>query len=473
MTSIVWFRQDLRIQDNPALVHASQQKSPILFLYIYDDTLPPEQTMGGAQQWWLYNSLTALGDQLKKRFDTPLILKRGNPLSILKTICHEIEATGLYWNRCYEPHSIERDQKIKSHFKGTIDVASFNGGLLFEPWEVMNKSGNPFQVFTPFYKHASAHISPRPLEKTPNPIKGFSKPLKSDDLEDWNLLPQNPDWAQKFAAYWQPGEDGGHQKLQSFLRDRLQDYAANRDVPSVQAVSELSPHIHFGEISPHQAWFGAKDTDATQKNIDKFLSELGWREFSYYILFHFPHIPTKNFNQKFDGFPWDKNTKMLTAWQTGKTGYPIVDAGMRQLWETGWMHNRLRLIVGSFLTKHLLHNWRDGAAWFWDTLLDADLANNSASWQWIAGSGADAAPYFRIFNPMLQSKKFDPEGTFIRKWVPELKNLSNQEIHAPWELSQDTLEKAGIVLGDTYPHPMIDHQKARERALQAFHKLGH
>lgn len=472
MTSIVWFRQDLRIQDNPALTHAAQQKTPTLFLYIYDDTVPPEQTMGSAQRWWLYHSLKALDAQLRKRFDTPLILKRGKPLSILKTICQNTGITSLYWNRCYEPYSIERDQKIKAYFKGKIDVESFNGSLLFEPWEVMNKSGNPFQVFTPFYKHASAHISPRSLEKSPDAIKGASKKLQSDDLETWSLLPQNPDWAQKFAAYWQPGEEGAHKKLRSFLTGRLQSYAAQRDVPSAQSVSELSPHIHFGEISPHQAWFGAKDTDTTQKNIDKFLSELGWREFSYYLLFHFPHISTENFNKKFDSFPWDKNTQMLTAWQKGKTGYPIVDAGMRQLWETGWMHNRLRLIVGSFLTKHLLHNWQHGAAWFWDTLLDADLANNSASWQWIAGSGADAAPYFRIFNPTLQSKKFDPEGTFIRKWVPELKNLSHNDIHAPWAVPEDILEKAGIILGNTYPYPIIDHQKGRARALQAFHQLG-
>jgi deoxyribodipyrimidine photo-lyase len=471
MTSIVWLRQDLRLQDNPALNHALTQKNPIIFLYIYDDTSPQEQEIGNAQKWWLHHSLKALNKSIEDTFSTSLVLKKGTPLTILKEMVKDTKATALYWNRCYEPHSIQRDKDIKSHFKEKLDVDSFNGSLLFEPWEVMNKSGNPFQVFTPFYKHASSHIQPRPVESL-RTTKEKHPLIKGDDLDDWNLLPTNPDWAKKFEQYWIPGEKGAHEKLDQFLSHGIHYYATKRDVPSVKAVSELSPHIHFGEISPHQAWFQAKASDANQKNILKFLSELGWREFSYYILFHAPHIPTQNFNKKFDHFPWDQNEKALKAWQTGNTGYPIVDAGMRQLWETGWMHNRLRLIVGSFLTKHLLHSWRHGAAWFQDTLVDADLANNSASWQWIAGSGADAAPYFRIFNPMLQSKKFDPEGTFIRKWVPELKDLSNTDIHAPWEASEKALHSADIVLGKTYPHPIIDHQHGRERALETFHKLG-
>lgn len=471
MPAIVWFRQDLRLSDNPALSYAVENHASIIPIYIYDETKPTSLQMGGAQKWWLHHSLESLNTQLKEKYQSKLFLFKGNPLEILKKLVKETKATGLFWNRCYDPHAIDRDKKIKSFFKESLSVESFNGSLLFEPWDVSTKSKKPYQVFTPFYRFCHDNIMPRATMGKPKKIKATVSSLKSDTLESWKLLPTKPNWAKGFEPVWTPGEKGAQKRLKNFLTQGIHSYAEFRDFPQKEAVSRLSPHLHFGEISPHQAWYAAQESDASAKNKKKFQSELGWREFSYYILFHFPHIVRKNFNKKFDNFPWENNKSHLTAWQKGLTGYPLVDAGMRQLWQTGWMHNRIRMVVASFLTKHLLIHWHKGADWFWDTLVDADAANNNASWQWVAGSGADAAPYFRIFNPILQSKKFDATGAYIRTWVPELKNLSDKDIHAPWELPAETLEKLGITLGKTYPHPLVKHEEARAKALHAYKDL--
>jgi deoxyribodipyrimidine photo-lyase len=460
---LVWFRQDLRLADNPALRDAIATGAPVLPVYVLDDETPGPWRIGGASHWWLHHSLAALAADLGK-LGLRLILRRGRAQECLNELIAETGAAGVVWNRCYEPFAVARDKAIKSTLEARgLAARSFNANLLFEPWTVASKSGTPFRVFTPFWKACLAAEPPAlPLPAPSRALAPANWPA-SDALDDWNLLPTKPDWAGGFSI-WNPGEAGAQARLAEFVARALDGYAGLRDRPDLEATSRLSPHLHFGEISPRQCFHAGAVSP-------KFLAELGWREFAHHLLFHIPDLPETALRAEFRDFPWRDDESRLRAWQQGRTGFPIVDAGMRELWRTGWMHNRVRMVAASFLVKHLLLPWQAGQAWFWDTLVDADLASNSASWQWVAGCGADAAPYFRVFNPMLQGAKFDPDGAYVRRFVPELAALPNEYLHAPWQAPADVLRRAGVALGATYPKPIVDHGEARVRALAAFRSL--
>ena len=466
-TAIHWFRQDLRLSDNPALDSAAQYET-LIPIYILDEVNSGEFKMGAASKWWLHQSLTKLNDSL----DGKLLVYQGNPHEILNKLIEEQEVSYVTWNRCYEPWRIDRDKEIKRNFEDkNVTVESFSASLLWEPWTISKDDGTPYRVFTPFYKKGCLNSEEPRLPAGKVDLSNlYSEDLSSDSITDLNLLPTIK-WYESFEEEWNPGEIGAEQNLNSFLDSGLLNYKEGRNFPSQEFVSRLSPHLHFGEISPNEVWYRAKTKEGIsgiEKSLAHFHSELGWREFSYYLLYHFPDLPNKNFQEKFDIFPWQENEEFLALWQKGNTGYPIVDAGMRELWQTGYMHNRLRMIVGSFLVKNLLIDWRFGERWFWDCLVDADLASNSASWQWVAGSGADAAPYFRIFNPITQGLKFDPEGEYTKKYVPELRDLPNKYLFSPWEAPENILADAGIELGKNYPKPMVDLKLSRETALEAF-----
>ncbi len=461
---IVWFRRDLRLSDNPALDYAARTGAPIIPIYI--DETDAAKPLGGASRWWLHYSLKDLFKNLAAK-DITLHMFRGQAQSVIAKLVSETGADTLVWNRRYEPDGRDRDSAIKSHFKEQdLRVESFNGSLLSEPWEVKAGSGHYYKVFSPYWRAAQNHIdrgNPLPVPET---LLGFAGDLGGLSLHQLMPLPTRPDWGSKLRPFWSIGETGAHQALETFLDGPVATYKDDRDRPDKpQGTSRLSPHLAFGEISPRQIRAAC---EASDKDTGKFMSEVGWREFSYVLLFHNPELDRKNFKDSFDAFQWDADEAKLKAWQSGQTGYPFVDAGMRELWETGYMHNRVRMVAASFLIKHLLQDWRHGETWFWDTLVDADPANNAASWQWVAGSGADAAPYFRIFNPFGQGEKFDPEGHYVRRWVPELKHLPNKFIHKPWEAPELVLMEAGVRLGETYPHPIVDHKTAREKALAAY-----
>jgi len=469
MSNIVWFRQDLRLADNPALA-AAASKGPVIGLYVLDETAPPaRRPLGGASQWWLHHSLRELRDALGG-----LVLLRGDPAKLVPEFARRMKAEGVYWNRRYDRQSIRCDTSVKAHLKDDGRLAeSFNGSLLFEPWDIKTKTDGPFKVFSAFWRACLRQTLPRAVPATAFRIE--TPAGCGETLENWALLPDNPNWAGDFETAWQPGEAGALARLEAFLDDGLQDYRTLRDRPDLNNVSRLSPHLRFGEISPRQVaaaaiHHGLQNPDR-QGDVDKFLSEIGWREFSYHLLYHFPELPNRNLNPAFDAYPWVNDPGHLARWQKGMTGYPLVDAGMRELWATGVMHNRVRMVAASFLTKHLRIHWQHGEAWFWDTLVDADPASNAASWQWVAGSGADAAPYFRIFNPTIQARKFDPEGAYIRRWCPELAHVPDRYIHAPSEAPADVLEKAGVVLGRSYPHPMVEHTAARAAALAGYDRV--
>lgn len=471
---LFWLRQDLRLSDQPAL-KAAAEKGPVACVYILDDGLA--WPMGGASRWWLHHSLSSLKRDLDQ-MGVPLILRRGKATTLIPALARELHAQAVYWNRCYEPAAIIRDTEIKATLKESgISAESFNGSMLFEPWEIKNGSGSHFKVFTPFSKACLAgDMPPLPLPKLSG-LVGASVAVASDHLHDWNLLPVKPDWSKPLHKEWVIGEAGAQERLKIFLDKGLFNYASGRDRPDEDNTSRLSPYLHFGEISPRQAFHAARQIAQTHtqagiiKQVDKFISELLWREFSYHLLFAYPDLPDAPLNKTYLNFPWHEDAQMLQSWQKGQTGIPIVDAGMRQLWQTGWMHNRVRMVVASLLIKNMLQPWQHGEAWFWDTLVDADLANNAASWQWVAGCGADAAPYYRIFNPVLQGLKFDPNGAYVRRFVPELGRLPASMIHAPWEASALDLADAGVVLGKTYPHPVIDLKHSRNRALEAHKRI--
>lgn len=472
---IVWLRQDLRLGDNPALGAAIETKRPLVLLYVLDDETPGRWRLGGASRWWLHKSLSALGADVEKR-GARLVLRKGAAANVLPKLVKDIGAGAVFWNRCYEPYAIARDKALKEKLSAVgVEVQSFNGALLNEPWVVKTKTGEPFKVFTPYWRAAQQVADRRAPLPAPKKLNGYAGDIASERLADWKLLPSKPNWAAGFDGEWSPGEAGALAASRVFIDDRLRDYPERRDAMGAHGTSRLSAHLHFGEISPVQVRAAIEsavhDAPASQRGADKFMSEIGWREFSTNLLFHWPTLPEANWRDNFDAFPWRDDKKALHAWQRGQTGYPIVDAAMRELWVTGTMHNRARMIAASFLIKHLLIDWRRGEEWFWDTLLDADLANNAASWQWVAGSGADASPYFRIFNPVTQGERYDADGAYVRAWVPELAKLPNDVLHKPWEADSVTLKAAGVELGRTYPRPLVDHAAARARALEAFASL--
>ncbi len=454
-TVIFWFRQDLRLSDNPGLVEASKS-GRVLPVFIYD----PRFQIGAASKWWLHHSLNRLNESLNGNLN----IYYGDSLQVLKKISKEYPVSEIYWNRLYEPLRIEQDTIIKSHFNshGTKSI-SFNGSLLWEPWETLKKDQTPYKVFTPFYKNAALKSPRFPVEA---PDLNFAQKNSFMAVDELKLLPEIP-WYKGMES-WGIGEKAAHEVLKVFLDEGMADYKQGRNYPAQKKVSRLSPYLHFGEISPNQVWHAASFRKDLGENLDTFLTELGWREFAHSLLYYFPKFDRENFQEKFNDFPWGDNAQYLSAWQNGKTGYPIVDAGMRELWSTGYMHNRVRMIVGSFLVKNLLIHWHHGKDWFWDCLVDADLANNSAGWQWIAGCGADAAPYFRIFNPILQGEKFDPDGEYIRKFLPELSKLPLKYLFTPWEAPDYILKSADIKLGQNYPLPIVDFNASRKQALSAY-----
>ncbi len=477
--ALLWFRDDLRLSDNPAL-RAAIDHGPLICLYILD-TSPDRRPLGGAARWWLSRSLTALAEAIAAK-GAELLILRGDPSKLLPRIVREADVGYVAWNRRYDAAAIELDTSLKATLTdSSIEVESFNANLLNEPWQVTTKADGPFKVFTPYWRavrergEPSAPLpTPRQLNKARLPATLRQQTLAISDLE---LEPTAPDWAGGLREAWTPGEDGARERLGTFLDETIDGYREARDLPDRLSTSRLSPHLRFGEISPRQIWHATKaaleagDTPGSAADVEKFFSEIGWREFSYHLLFHNPGLASVNYDRRFDAMSWEKDEAGLKAWQKGLTGYPIVDAGLRELWQTGWMHNRVRMITASFLIKHLLTDWRVGEAWFWDTLVDADPANNPASWQWVAGSGADAAPYFRVFNPVTQGEKFDPEGAYVRRFIPELAELDDKFIHRPWEAPASMLKQAGIALGRDYPKPVIALDFGRKRALDAFAAL--
>ncbi|MCC2624210.1 MAG: deoxyribodipyrimidine photolyase [Burkholderiales bacterium] len=464
--TIVWFREDFRVSDNPALFTAVAN-GEVLPVYINDINTPTDFLPGAASKVWLHHALNDLNNSL----DGCLHVFSGNPLDILTKLISTYKITDVHWNRCYDKYQIARDIQIKKSLCNLgANVTSFNGHLLWEPWEILKSDKTQYKVFTPYYRSGCLKApSPRiPLGKPQNIIYINSK--NSLQVDNLDLLPKIR-WDIKALEGWDVSENGAHKHLDEFLANKIDQYKIGRDFPGTQLTSRLSPYLHFGQISVHTVWHKVKDLSLVSDEANRFMSELGWREFSYYLLFHFPELYKTNWQSKFNNFPWRLNHKDLKAWQSGNTGIPIVDAGMRELWQTGFMHNRVRMIVASFLTKNLLIDWRRGASWFLDTLFDADIANNSGGWQWVAGCGADAQPYFRIFNPVTQGEKFDPEGIYIKKYVPELKNLPLKYIYAPWLASNEILSKAGVVLGNNYPLPIVDLANSRNLALSLYKAL--
>ncbi len=522
-TSIVWFRHDLRVADNPALEAAVQGGGGVRPVFIWAPDEEGAWAPGGASRWWLHHALMALDAELRRRGNRLTVMQldvqlgsrldgAGEPAAkaptgmltssgaVLEALAATTGARTVYWNRRYEPDIVARDTEIKRRLRAAgLGVQTFNAGLLHEPWTLQTQAGQPFRVFTPFWRAclaAPAPPAPRPAPgRIPAPQAGLDglagahlgplapalAPLLRLEVGDLGLLP-TIDWAAGLRAAWTPGEAPAQRQLEDFLARGLGTYAGARDVPARPGTSRLSPHLHFGELGPRQVWWAVRDAvdgspTAASRGKDPgadataFLRELGWREFSHHLLFHFPGTPAEPLRPEFTRFPWRSAPEDLRAWQRGRTGYPLVDAGMRELWRTGAMHNRVRMVVASFLVKHLLLPWQAGARWFWDTLVDADLAQNTLGWQWTAGCGADAAPYFRVFNPVLQGQKFDPGGAYVRTFVPELRRLPDAHIHAPWLCAEPDRLRAGVRLGENYPWPVVDHAAARARALAAYASL--
>ena len=463
---IFWFRQDLRLNDNLALNDVIKNSNKAVFIYILDEDI----RLGRASMWWLNHSLNSLNLSLKE-FNSQLFFFKGSPKIILNNLIKKYDIKRVHWNRLYDRYSIKRDTEIKNILnKKKINVASYGGSLINEPWSIKNKSGSFFKVFTPYWNNCLDKIDEIKLYKISKEIDNkFINIPESLTLKDLNLYDKKLEWTKKLSYYWAPGENKALECFNYFKEKVINNYDEGRDRPDKDYTSRLSPYIHFGEISPHRIYKEVNKINISNTiSKKKYLSEIGWREFSYNLLYNYPDIRTKAIQEKFLKFPWEKKSKYLKSWQNGKTGYPIVDAGMRELYETGWMHNRVRMIVGSFLCKNLLIHWWEGEKWFYDKLLDADLGSNSAGWQWIAGCGADAAPYFRVFNPVSQGLKFDPNGAYVKKYLTKLKNIPSRLVHSPWELSKDDQNKYSCIIGKDYPKPIVDLSESRNRALDAF-----
>lgn len=467
--AVVWLRRDLRLHDNPALTHALANHQRVLALYVHAPHEDAPWEAGGASLWWLHHALADLDRQLQGR----LVLRQGGSADELNRLVDEAGATAVYWNRLYEPTAIARDTAIKQELRARgVNVESFGASLLFEPWQVMNRQGKPFRVFTPYWKQLLAQGLPN------DPVSVDEAAVASrivdgptgqgaQPLSALGLLPQIP-WDRGIAATWRVSRDAAEAHLDEFVATELDRYESGRDLPATDQVSRLSPYLHFGQIGPREVVAACRDAGNVAL---PFLRELGWREFAAYQLYHFPHTSERPLDERFEKFPWRDDPAQLRAWQQGLTGVPLVDAGMRQLWQTGWMHNRVRMIVASYLTKNLLLPWSHGARWFWDTLVDADLASNTQGWQWTAGCGADAAPYFRVFNPVLQGERFDAQGDYVRRWVPELAGLPARWVHQPWAAPTDVRRAAGVRLDGNYPAPLVDLKDSRERALTAWGRI--
>jgi deoxyribodipyrimidine photo-lyase len=473
--SIHWFRLDLRLADNPALRAAARRGGAVVSVFVWAPEEEGDWPPGSASKWWLHQSLGRLDAGLREA-GSRLVFRRGPTLAALRALARETGPTGVFWNRRYEPAVTARDAMIEAALRGDgLDVESFNAGLLHEPWTIRNQSGKPFQVFTPFWRRCLNQPDPAAPLAAPKHLRPPQRWPGSLALDELELEPRI-NWAGGLRAAWQPGEAGARANLRRFLDQAFADYAGQRDRPDLVGTSRLSPHLHFGEVSPRQVWHGLRRMAArrglppAQWRSSQFLTELGWREFSHHLLYHFPRTPGEPLRAAFRKFPWRQAPAFLHAWQQGRTGFPIVDAGLRELWTTGWMHNRVRMIAASFLVKDLLISWQQGARWFWDTLVDADLAQNTLGWQWVAGCGADAGPYFRVFNPVAQGERFDPQGDYVRRWCPQLARLPAAWIHRPHEAPPDVLDHAGVELGRHYPLPIISHAIAREVALEAYQR---
>jgi deoxyribodipyrimidine photo-lyase len=469
--ALVWLSLDLRLADNPALERAIARQRAVLPVFIWAPEEESPWPPGAASRWWLHQSLQELQATLGKR-GSKLIVRRGPTAEELLKLAVESGAKSVFWNRRYEPAVIARDRELERRLRERgVTAESCPGNLLFEPGTILNANGKPFQVFSAFWRACLAMPSPAEPKHGPKRLPAPVKWPSSLAISDLCLEPE-VDWAGGMRQIWRPGEAGALKQIKAFLDGAIETYSSDRDRPDHFGTSRLSPHLHFGEISTRQIWHevrraGRNRAVADRATAESYLRQIVWREFSYHLLFHFPHTPQEPLRPEFRAFPWRVEARGLKAWTRGKTGYPLVDAGMRELWRTGWMHNRVRMLVASFLVKHLMISWQEGAAWFWDTLVDADLANNTMGWQWSAGCGADAAPYFRIFNPVIQGEKFDPDGDYVRRWVPELAEVPSKWIHKPWKAPASLLSEAGVELGKDYPMPVIDHEAARKRALSA------
>lgn len=472
-TTLVWLRGDLRLADHPALF-AAAERGRVIVAHVHDRDEGGSWREGAASRVWKHHALDGLARSLARRH-APLVLRRGRTSSELARLAKECGADSVFANRRWEPWAQAQEKQVAEELeRAGVETSYFHGVTLRAPDEIRTGAGGPFKVFTPFWRALVAAGEPEAPLPEPEHISSPPEAPPSLHLDELGLLPDHS-WAESVLEGWSPGERGALDRLELFVEGPLAGYAETRDQPAEEGVSRLSPHLHHGELSPRQVWHALRQRqlrdDLPHDAVEPFLRQIGWREFAHALLWHFPHTSEQPFNERFAGFPWAEDQRALRAWQRGRTGYPLVDAGMRQLWQTGWMHNRVRMIVGSFLVKHLLLDWRLGERWFRDTLVDCDPASNVAGWQWVAGSGADAAPYFRIFNPILQGEKFDKDGDYVKLFVPELVDLPSKYIHKPWEAPAGTLRKAGVTLGETYPKPIVDHKQARERALSAYQTM--